>query len=89
MHELRVDTYLSDRTANILRYHGFDLSEVNEALKGLVNTNAWRDIEGFGLKRRGELDQALMSVRMHTSESIASSIQLLEAHGYTVTPPHN
>lgn len=87
MHELRVDTYLTTRTANLLKYHGFDVSKANPLLQTLVDTKAWRDLEGFGAKSRDELDQALITVRKKTPDCIASAIKLLESHGYSVAPP--
>lgn len=87
MHQLRVDTYLTNRTANILKEHGFDVSRPNRMLASLVNTRAWQDIDDFGSKRRDELSQALISVQKHAPLGVASAIQLLESHGYTVTPP--
>lgn len=63
MHELRVDTYLTTRTANLLKSHGFDVSKENPMLQTLVDTKAWWDLEGFGERSRDELSQALMTVR--------------------------
>jgi spore germination protein YaaH len=87
MHELRVDTWLSARTANILQYHGFDLSKPNSALHKLVLSNEWRQIEDFGPKRREELLQALLTASQKMPKNIESAIQLLEENGYKVTLP--
>ncbi|WP_445012182.1 hypothetical protein [Vreelandella stevensii] len=87
MNTSRVDYYLSVRTANILACYGFELSKPSAELQSIVDTDAWKDIVGLGPKRRDELSQALSLAQKNTHESIAYAIALLEAHGYTVSPP--
>ncbi|WP_311064093.1 hypothetical protein [Halomonas sp. DWK9] len=87
METLRVDQHLSIRTANVLRYNGYDISKPNPELQRIVETEAWQELDNFGPKRRDELNQALAAVQKQLPESIATAIELLEAHGYTVTPP--
>ncbi|BCA91901.1 hypothetical protein [Vreelandella aquamarina] len=87
MQSCRVDYYLSIRTANLLKWHGFDLTQPGPELKELVDSDAWQGVHGLGPKGRNELSQALILAQQQAHKSIAAAIELLEENGYTVSPP--